>query len=40
MGERREAVERMEAAAKIYEEIESPDAKDVRSILTKWRAET
>ncbi len=37
LGDRQEAMERMQGAAEIFEEIDSPHAEQARSILTKWR---
>jgi tetratricopeptide (TPR) repeat protein len=39
LGDRPEAIDRAEAALKIYEAIESPHASKVRDQLAKWRGE-
>jgi hypothetical protein len=39
MGNRAEAIANVEAALRIYKQIESPFASSVRDKLAKWRAE-
>ncbi len=37
LGDREQAIARAEAALRIYEAIEDPNAANVRTQLTKWR---